>query len=106
LNKLNYILTKDLQAGITGISWSVYGKINTITKAAGNISYTYNPAGQRVSKTAAAITTYYIRDAQGNTLALYDNDHSQITGKNSNCTAAAVWGCGHRMLTWLRLTRG
>jgi RHS repeat-associated protein len=85
-------LTQDMQAGITGITWSVYGKINTITKATGNISYTYNPAGQRVSKTAAAITTYYIRDAQGNTLALYDNAHSQINWKEQQLYGSSRLG--------------
>ena len=66
-------LIHDTQAGITNIDWTVYGKIWNIYKGTGNINYSYSPAGQRVSKTYNGVTTYYVRDAQGNTLALYDN---------------------------------
>ena len=72
----------DAQSNITGndgvnaITWTVYGKINSIYKTTGTISYTYDASGQRVSKTANGVTTWYIRDAQGNPLALYDNSHS------------------------------
>src|SRR5690606_11126735 len=33
-------LIKDDSEGITGISWNVYGKISSITKSSGTISYT------------------------------------------------------------------
>lgn len=58
---------------LTNIDWNVYGKILSITKATGNIIYTYDPSGNRVSKTGPSGTTWYVRDAQGNTLAVYDN---------------------------------
>jgi RHS repeat-associated protein len=77
-------LIADVQSGITAIGWSVYGKITNINKASGNITYTYNPAGQRVSKTVAGLTTYYIRDAQGNTLAVYDNAASAINWREQH----------------------
>ena len=66
-------LIHDTQAGITNIDWTVYGKIWNIYKGTGNINYNYSPAGQRVSKTYNNITAYYVRDAQGNTIAVYDN---------------------------------
>jgi YD repeat-containing protein len=59
-------LIYDAQSNITGndgvnaITWSVYGKIQSIYKTTGTISYTYDPSGQRVSKTANGLTTYYI----------------------------------------------
>ncbi|EHQ24331.1 RHS repeat domain-containing protein [Mucilaginibacter paludis] len=66
-------LIHDTQAGIDSIKWTVYGKIQSIYKSTNNISYTYNPGGQRISKTGGNKTTWYVRDAQGNTLALYDS---------------------------------
>lgn len=83
-------LIYDAQSGITGndgvnsITWSVYGKILNIYKTTGTISYTYNPAGERVSKTVADVTTFYIRDAQGNTLALYDNKSSNVNWREQH----------------------
>jgi len=71
-------MTSDLRDTISKTNWTVYGKIMNLTNSAGTIAYSYNPAGQRVTKTANAVTTYYVRDAQGNTLALYDNKASQL----------------------------
>lgn len=67
-------LVHDTQEGIDNIDWTVYGKIRSISKTDGTqISYAYNPSGQRVSKTVNGSTTWYVRDAQGNTMGLYDN---------------------------------
>ncbi|RFZ92853.1 hypothetical protein D0C36_15795 [Mucilaginibacter conchicola] len=68
-------MTKATSEKLTGITWSVYGKILTVSKASGNLTYTYDPSGNRVSKLLAGtnVTTWYVRDAQGNTLAVYDN---------------------------------
>lgn len=68
-------LITDSKEGITGIDWTVYGKIGKVTKtnAAENITYGYDPTGNRVSKTINGISTWYVRDAQGNSLAVYDN---------------------------------
>ena len=91
-------LIYDFQSGITGndgvnsITWSVYGKIQSIYKTTGTISYTYNPAGERVSKTANGLTTYYIRDAQGNTLAIYDNAHSNLNWKEQQLYGSSRLG--------------
>lgn len=64
-------LVKDTKEGITNITWDVYGKIRTITKASGTITYSYDASGNRVSKTAGGVTTWYARDAQGNVMAVY-----------------------------------
>jgi RHS repeat-associated protein len=80
-------LIHDTQAGIDSINWSVYGKIKKVAKGSNIITYTYDPAGQRVTKTAGSLTTYYIRDAQGNTLALYDN-----AGSASNWREQDLYG--------------
>jgi RHS repeat-associated protein len=69
----------DTKAGITptsgndGIQWSIYGKILSIP-GSNPISYTYDASGNRVSKVLPNNnTTWYVRDAQGNTMAVYDN---------------------------------
>ncbi len=51
---------------IANISWGVYGKILSINKPSGTISYTYDAGGNRISKTAAGKTTVYKRNASGN----------------------------------------
>ncbi|MDI9363588.1 MAG: RHS repeat-associated core domain-containing protein [Flavobacterium sp.] len=70
-------LTKDTKEGISNIDWTVYGKIKTITKTNGTvINYTYDASGNRITKTVipsggGASTTYYVRDASGNTMSVY-----------------------------------
>ncbi len=70
-------LTKDSKEGISNINWTVYGKISSIAKSDGStIAYTYDAAGNRISKTVTpqggvAITTWYVRDASGNVMAVY-----------------------------------
>lgn len=80
-------LIHDTQAGIDSINWSVYGKIKKVAKGSIIVTYTYDPGGQRVTKTADGITTYYVRDGQGNTLALYDN-----TGTHGNWREQHLYG--------------
>jgi RHS repeat-associated protein len=71
-------MTGDVAGNITNITWTVYGKISNITKTDGStIAYTYDAAGERISKTVtpasgAATTTWYVRDASGNTMAVYN----------------------------------
>jgi len=55
------------------VFWVVWRGHLPITKSTGNITYTYDPSGNRVSKTGPSGTTWYVRDAKGNTLAVYDN---------------------------------
>jgi RHS repeat-associated protein len=70
-------LIKDTQEGIDIIKWTVYGKIASITKTNGDIiTYTYDAAGNRITKTAPAAggpkTTVYVRDASGNVMSVYE----------------------------------
>jgi len=64
-------LTRDRQSGISNILWTVYGKIGTIQKTGSTISYQYDAATDRIGKTASGANTWYVRDAQGNVLAVY-----------------------------------
>ena len=66
-------LIKDNAENISNIDWNVYGKIKKIDKNnAAYLNYTYDATGNRASKTVANVKTdWYVRDAQGNTLAEY-----------------------------------
>ncbi|MEO6549320.1 MAG: LamG-like jellyroll fold domain-containing protein [Ferruginibacter sp.] len=70
-------LIRDSIEGSSNIDWSVYGKIRSITKTNGTvIKYTYDAAGNRISKIVTSGTTgdstYYVRDASGNVLSVYN----------------------------------
>ncbi|MCC6289480.1 MAG: RHS repeat protein [Chitinophagaceae bacterium] len=78
-------LVKDTKEGITNITWTVYGKIESIHKTDNSIiTYTYDAAGNRinkaVTKAGATTTTAYVRDAQGNTLSIYEQNSTINSG--------------------------
>jgi len=92
-NTHNYIydeigqLTSDAAEGITNIDWRVDGKVNEITKQDGTrIKFTYDGLGNRVAKTVLPldITTLYQRDAQGNVMAVYETNESDIANISEN----------------------
>jgi YD repeat-containing protein len=91
-------LTKDSTNGISNVTWTVYGKINTITKSDGSsISFTYDPAGNRISKTydsagGPTIITWYVRDAQGNILSIYTSGNPSINSGDLTRTEADLYG--------------
>jgi len=64
-------LVQDVKDTITNITWNVYGKIESITQNAMLIRYTYDAAGNRISKSTTTDTTFYVRDASGNVLSVY-----------------------------------
>ncbi len=69
-------LIKDTQEGLS-ITWNIQNKITKITKANGQIiNYSYDGLGNRIKKEVIGGTTpkteYYVRDAQGNTIAVYE----------------------------------
>ena len=74
-------LVKDTKEGISNITWNVYGKILSITKAAGTIQYTYDASGNRISKTYNGKSTWYVRDASGNVMSVYGTDAAINDGK-------------------------
>ncbi|MGE7775630.1 RHS repeat domain-containing protein [Chitinophaga sp. NPDC101104] len=69
-------LISDRESGVEEIKWTVYGKIASIRKTDGSvISYQYDASGNRIYKDllkdAQTQRTWYVRDAQGNPLAVY-----------------------------------
>ncbi len=82
-------LISDVSEGISNISWNVYGKINSISKTNGNtIAYTYDVSGNRISKTVNGKETWYIRDANGNVLSIYE----KVVGGNLMEIEAHMYG--------------
>ncbi len=70
-------LVEDKQAGISNIGWTVYGKISYITKTDNSrLDYTYDASGNRIekkySKGGVEHYSWYVRDAQGNVMAVYE----------------------------------
>ena len=75
-------LTADVAEGIEKITWNVYGKIKKIVKEdESGLVFEYDAIGNRISKTVIPVTgdvttTYYVRDAMGNVMAVYTHTAS------------------------------
>ncbi len=81
-------LERDIAEGLT-IDWRVDGKVRSVTKDDGNvITFAYDGLGNRISKTDAdsETTTHYVRDAQGNVLAVYEDRNPNGGGNGSSVT--------------------
>lgn len=79
------------------ITWTIYGKIKSITKTNGTIiNYAYDAAGNRISKavTTSSITkiTYYVRDASGNVMSIYQAGDNTINSGDLCQTEAHIYG--------------
>ncbi|WP_338794279.1 RHS repeat-associated core domain-containing protein [Bernardetia sp. MNP-M8] len=82
-------LTKNTQDGIENIVWNIYGKVERVEKTNGTvIRYKYDGTGNRIFKEVHTTTThqtnYYLRDASGNTMAIYETINTSETPSNSN----------------------
>ena len=85
-------LTGDVQSEITGVIWNVYGKILSLSDSGNTISFTYDAAGNRISKTVHGITTWYVRDAQGNVMSVYTQGNGAVHGDSLTQTEADIYG--------------
>jgi RHS repeat-associated protein len=101
-------LIADLSEGITNIDWTVYGKIEKITKVNGTvIKYSYDASGNRISKvvipsTGSASETWYVRDASGNVMSIYEK---KATLNNNNLTQTDVHLYGSSRLGIMNVNR-
>jgi len=80
-------LKSDNAEGITNIEWRVDGKVKEIEKEDGmRIKFAYDGLGNRVAKTVLPEdkTTLYLRDAQGNVMAVYETNESDIADISEN----------------------
>ena len=77
-------LTQDEQEGITNIDWTVYGKVQQVTRTDGStVRYRYDASGNRTGKEVTNADnqvqqTYYVRDASGNVMAIYQGEPAAI----------------------------
>jgi len=100
-------LVGDAASNITNITWTVYGKIASITKSTDTvIKSTYDPAGNRISKTVthagSSTVTWYVRDAQGNILSVYTYGDPSINGGSLAQTELDIYGSS-RLGVWKRV---
>jgi hypothetical protein len=83
-------LISDREENIDLIEWRADGKVERITKNNGNqvITFAYDGLGNRISKTVMPDneTTVYSRDAQGNVMAVYKTNQSDITNITADKT--------------------
>lgn len=79
-DKIGNLIT-DAAENISSIGWTVYGKIKSIKRnitSKPDLEFRYDAMGNRIAKrvvnTLSGMTTitYYVRDAQGNIMATYD----------------------------------
>jgi RHS repeat-associated protein len=67
-------LVRDNTEGIANIAWNIQGKVDEITytdPARPATRYGYDVGGNRLYKVSGAETSWYIRDASGNVMAIY-----------------------------------
>ncbi|GAA3582432.1 RHS repeat-associated core domain-containing protein [Snuella lapsa] len=82
-------LISDTSEGITNIDWRVDGKVAQISKNDGTtISFQYDGLGNRIAKTVMPEnkTTVYMRDAQGNVMAVYETNETDFINISANKT--------------------
>ena len=98
-------LTKDNKEHIDTILWDVYGKVKEIiyydpsTLNRPDLLFKYDPSGNRIAKIlktkdgSGNILTannwdyyYYVRDASGNTMAVYQQDITHLSGNEYQST--------------------
>ncbi len=112
-------LIKDDQENIEEIKWNVFGKIDEIipedlggsTDQKPYIKFTYDATGNRVAKHVInppydagqtdlndendhpenVVSTYYVRDASGNIMAIYERTNEKITGSFGNDYYTAIF---------------
>jgi len=73
-------LIQDAYDTLNLIEWNLQGKIAHIDKGSFDLYFEYDPMGNRLKKhnTSTSQTTYYVRDAQGNVMATYQDDGSDL----------------------------
>jgi RHS repeat-associated protein len=92
-------LIKDNSEGITSINWNIQNKITGITKTGAQIDFAYDALGVRVYKKyhsgGNTTETYYVRDAQGNSLATYEMKNGQLFWQEQDLYGNSRLGIWH-----------
>ena len=92
-------LTSDATNDVTNIEWNVHGKIARVARSTGQVTlYAYDAQGNRVRKTISTsngtqlVHTYYVRDAQGNVLATYEQRTTNATAGTITLSEQPLYG--------------
>ncbi|MEN7549991.1 RHS repeat-associated core domain-containing protein [Rapidithrix thailandica] len=78
-------LIQDQSENIRSIEWNISGKVTKVLKENGGMTeYRYDAAGNRIYKAVTVggeiKSTHYVRDASGNTMAVYENSQLKEQG--------------------------
>lgn len=103
-------LIEDIQAGAE-IVWTPYGKVDFVKRDSGQAITTlfgYGPNQNRLMKagfknkllTPDTTYTYYFRDAQGNTLAVYQLEEDTVTWQEQHLYGSSRLGMVETNITW------
>ncbi len=100
-------LIEDVSENIDAITWNVYGKIASIDKSGtGNsdLEFAYDPAGNRILKKVTTSTgivtkTWYIRDAQGNIMATYQQTEEIYSWQSAHIYGSSRLGVYNANIT-------
>jgi RHS repeat-associated protein len=86
-------LTKHTKpSGLTALEWNAYGKVRQVTTSTATMTFGYDAQQNRLKKTVNGVTSYYIRDAQGNTLAVYERSGSSLKWKEQDLYGSSRLG--------------
>ena len=98
-------LITDVQ-GNNSITWSPYGKVQEVYRAAfaSTTLFGYDAMQNRVKKQQTSlssnISTFYVRDAQGNVLAVYEKNGTTITWKEQHLYGSSRLGTVEPGVAW------
>gem|GEM_PF-1939802 len=100
-------LIKDKSEEIAQIKWTASGKVSDVIRTAGSqkpdLHFDYDAMGQRIAKTVTNknvttgdkfVTTYYVRDPQGNVLAVYEHKHGDSDNGTFTLAEQHLYGAG------------
>jgi RHS repeat-associated protein len=90
-------LTKHFKpTGATSFEWNAYGKVRQVTTSTATMTFGYDAQQNRLRKTVTTSsgtkTTYYIRDAQGNALAVYEQNGASLVWKEQDLYGSSRLG--------------
>jgi RHS repeat-associated protein len=74
------------------LEWNAYGKVRQVTTSTATMTFGYDAQQNRLKKTVNGVTSYYIRDAQGNTLAVYERNGSSLKWKEQDLYGSSRLG--------------
>ena len=102
----NIIVSHSWQRSLR-IRWTATGKVSDVIRANGSskpdLHFDYDAMGQRIAKTVTNknvttgdkfVTTYYVRDPQGNVMAVYEHKHGDSDNGTFTLAEQHLYGAG------------